>query len=259
MPTSPVPVPIFTQQARARIREALYLYGYLVHAVDWRTGEGHFTYRRISEDTGFPPSSIRRWMDCLRKAGEVATRKTPMGIRVSILNYDDIAATRKLRRPSGSERTVRPDVSAPVTESKRTVRPNVSTRQTTSGLSNINQILPQNDISKSLQTENASLDVIGEGSAPRRMPWEQGYQDPELAEARELLLGIGPQQCQSLMQAVMEAMKTSEKRYLKFLVKRNEQGELEPDGEFGAKGVLREMGRAVRAEALKHSESLTSG
>lgn len=260
MPTSPIPVTSFTQEARARIRDAIYLLGYLIHAVDWRSGEGHFTYNRIAEDTGFPVPTVRRWMDELRKAGEVSTTRTPVGLRVTILNYGEIAATRKVKhvaklRPGiKSDHTIRPNVSGPGIISDHTMGSDSSDCDIRFGLCNIEQILSQNHGTKSLQS-NSPLNVdegkapargLRNENAPKRLAWEDGYEDSELIEAARMLSGLGDEERETLRKQTLQQMEVSAKRFLRVLVQRNEHGELEPAGPMGEKALLREMGRVLK-------------
>lgn len=224
MPTSPVPVSRFTQQARVRIGEAIYLLGYLIHSVDWTTGAGHFTLEGISRETGYPITTLKRWMDALREAGEVITRRTMHGTHVTITDYDEIAATRKVKRSAShvqpAVRAHGPDPERQSIKNGPCHGPLAEELRTESGLCNIEQIPFQNR-EKSLQSD---LLHSGEGT----------NENLARGQAQDALAALSAGNRAALRRSTLQEMASSEKRYLQVFVRRDESGELDtydPAGE----------------------------
>jgi len=80
---------------RKAMRQAIWLYLYLLVTANWRTG---VLYRRLStieSDTGFHERSISRWLKLLREKGYVETQSTGRALQISITKWKPISRKTK--------------------------------------------------------------------------------------------------------------------------------------------------------------------
>lgn len=263
MYTVPIPECRFTEQTRAGIGEAIYLLGYLIQRANWETGVTLVTQSGISQATGFPLRTVERWMQALRAAGLISTRRTCSGTLVTIHGFEPVAKTHRVKyrppanppQPAEGHSGDPPLPASDAAERRPTDPPRAAPDTARFGLSNIKEILSPNRISfaqtfSSLCSEegNAPADATGQDrprSRPKRRCWENGYEDPDLAEAIEALSHLSVEERDALGKQAMERMEISERRFLRFLVQRNEQGNLEPAGEQGERTVVLEMAQLL--------------
>jgi Helix-turn-helix domain len=79
-----------TSKHQKAIRQAIWLYLYLLLASNWKTG---ILYRRIStitSETGFNRRSVHRWISILREKGYIETRSTGRALQISISKWKPI-------------------------------------------------------------------------------------------------------------------------------------------------------------------------
>lgn len=183
MYTIPLPETKVNQHTRSRIGEAVYLLAYLIRACNWETGRLRTTHRKIAEDTGFPETTVKRWMQTLADEKEITTRRTSEGTLVTINDYQSIARTRGVKykpsapaeadgpravssvspakpktdpdaRPAGSEKTENGPYSGPLAD----------LRWTGGDLSNIKGIMDQKRTPSTLQSPSSQS--LGVSEAP---------------------------------------------------------------------------------------------
>lgn len=72
------------------MRQAVWLYLYLLIAANWKSG---VLYRRLStiiSETGFHERSISRWLNLLREKGYIETHSTGRALQISITKWKPI-------------------------------------------------------------------------------------------------------------------------------------------------------------------------
>ena len=79
-----------------RIRQAIWLYLYLLGAANWKTGILFRRIATIAAETGFTTRSITRWLGRLRKHGYVETTSTGRALTISIKKWRPISHKRKV-------------------------------------------------------------------------------------------------------------------------------------------------------------------
>lgn len=75
------------------MRQAVWLYLYLLAAANWKTGIVHRRLSTIISDTGFHQRSVSRWLKLLREKGYIETSPIGRALHVSITKWKPI--TRK--------------------------------------------------------------------------------------------------------------------------------------------------------------------
>ena len=75
------------------MRQAVWLYLYLLIAANWRTGVVHRRLSTIISDTGFHQRSVSRWLKLLREKGYIETSSTGRALHISVTKWKPI--TRK--------------------------------------------------------------------------------------------------------------------------------------------------------------------
>jgi hypothetical protein len=79
-----------TGKHQKAMRQAIWLYLYLLLAANWKTG---ILYRRISTistETGFNRRSVQRWLSVLRNKGYIETHSTGRSLQISITKWKSI-------------------------------------------------------------------------------------------------------------------------------------------------------------------------
>ena len=83
-----------TGKHQKAIRQAIWLYLYLLLAANRKTG---ILYRRIStitSDTGFNRRSVQRWLSALREKKYIETRSTGRALQISITKWKPITRSK---------------------------------------------------------------------------------------------------------------------------------------------------------------------
>jgi DNA-binding MarR family transcriptional regulator len=75
------------------MRQAVWLYLYLLVAANWKTGAVHRRLSTIISETGFQSRSVSRWLKLLREKGYIETQSTGRALQISITKWKPI--TRK--------------------------------------------------------------------------------------------------------------------------------------------------------------------
>lgn len=260
MYTIPIPEDKICQNTRERIGEAIYLLAYFIRKANWETGRLSTSRITIARDTGFPEATVKRWMQVLCDAGEIATRRIPNGTLVTIRHYGPIARTRGVKyepRPDEGPKVdpVGPPVDRQETASGPTVRPSADHQRTASGPNNIKRILSQSTIQNMIQNRD-SLSVSDKGKgAPdpsgRSSKTPEGIFDYEpefdrkLRLATEKISALSEHERSDLRRRALEEMASDFRPFIRVFVRRNDQGELEPCGDSGPDMLVVRMGEIL--------------
>jgi len=255
--TVPVPEGKFSQEARDRLGEAIYLLGYLIHRANWEKGKLRTNYTRISQETGFPKATIRKWVDALRRAGEISTSRLPDGLVISVSDYAPIARTRRVVYNRDSPPAVdpsesdSPDLDAGSPADGQSDSQVVDAGSPADGQSNIIQNPSQNHVQNELQNTILSLLEGEEGTAFGRGTGRSDIFDytttrqRKLRRARELVLQMTDHQRQAAFIQAMEEMESDPRPFIRHFVVRNNRGDLEPRGKDGPEMVLERVGEVA--------------
>ncbi len=278
MYTVPVPESKLNQRTRERIKEGIYLLAYFIHKANWKTGRLLTTFGKIEEDTGFPERTARRWLEMLVEAGEITAQRVRQGTLVTIIDYEDVARTRKVvwkrrdvRRAAGrapkdaernrphvaaSEGDNRPNAAEQPANSGRINRPDVAEEPARSGRLNNNRNMYQNHVQNEVQNM-PSISVLLKGALAASRPvarkpddLKPGDKDQLKREstARLKIAGMDEEELEKLAQEAMEGMECSPGPNLNMFLRRNGSGELQPAGPMGAAMVARAMVKRMAGE-----------
>ena len=280
--TVPVPESKLNQRTRERIKEGIYLLAYFIHKANWETGRLLTTFGKIEEDTGFPERTARRWLEMLVEAGEITVQRVRQGTLVTIVDYEDVARTRKVAWKKGSVRRTdepapkvaernrphvaasesdnRPDVAEQPANSGRINRPDVAEEPARSGRLNNNRNMYQNHVQNEVQNmPSISVALKGALAALRlvaRKPedLEPGDKDRLKREsaARLKIAGMDEEELEKLAQEAMENMESGPGPNMKMFLSRNGSGKLQPAGPMGAAMVARTMVKRLAGEEESH-------
>lgn len=77
------------------IRQAIWLYLFLLSAANRRTGILYRKLSTIAEETGFHRRSIERWLRTLRDKGYIETHSTGRALQISVSKWKPITAKKK--------------------------------------------------------------------------------------------------------------------------------------------------------------------
>jgi hypothetical protein len=78
-----------------KIRQAIWLYLYLLGGANWKTGILFRRIATIAAETGFARRSITRWLGRLRKHGYIQTTSTGRSLTIAIKKWRPISRKRK--------------------------------------------------------------------------------------------------------------------------------------------------------------------
>lgn len=252
--TVPVPEGKFSQEARERLGDSIYLLGYLIHRANWEKGRLRTNCARISQDTGFPRATIRKWIDALRRAGEISTRRIPDGLIIIVSDYAPIARTRKVAYIGDGPRVVDPPksdspaVDAPPPASGQPDSPLVDAGSPADGQSNIKQIPSQIPVQNELQNLISSLLDAEEGTPFGRGAGREGIFDyttdreRRIRRSKELVRQMNQARRVSVFTEAMEEMQRDPRPFVRHFVHRDHLGDLAPRGKDGPWMVLERVG-----------------
>ena len=275
MYTIPVPEEKISQDTRKRIGEAIYLLAHLIRSANWKTGRLVTTHQKIATLTGFPQSTVKRWMQTLSDAGEITTSRVPNGTLVTINDYQPIARTRRVeyRPPSGAMRNRPPAIPRPSPEGPEADpdRPDVDLqdagngishgplmdlRRTAGGLSNIKRILDQVRVPSTSQNvpphsgDDPEAPACGLRDQTRADLFD--YSDPweaKLALTQEELDEMPEQDRRTIELKAMEEMENDRRPFIRIFVTRDESGRLIPRGRLAGEMILRRIAEMIERDA----------
>lgn len=94
-----------TGKHKQAIRQAIWLYLYLLLVANRESGRLYRRLSTIAAETGFNPRSIQRWLQTLREKGYIETHSTGRYLEISITKWKPISKRFKAKSQSNKAQT----------------------------------------------------------------------------------------------------------------------------------------------------------